>query len=411
MVQDRCGLSVATAVEHVARTSLAAGPPGTVGVELEWIVNDARDPDARVEPGRVDDALPPAGLFTGRLSMEPGGQLELSSAPAASLAECRDRTAADLRLLRNSLGAAGLVLTGAGTDGHRSPLRVRDTPRYVAMESYFDRAGPDGRMMMCGTASVQVCLDAGLPGDGPAGIGHRWHLAHALGPVLVAAFANSPSYAGRRSGWKSTRQKVWSGIDPARTGPPPAPGDDPGLAWAAYALDAPVLCIRGDEPWEIPSGLRFRDWLAGAGPRPVTWDDLDYHLTTLFPPVRPHGWLELRMIDAQPGEDGWQVPAAVVTALLEDPVASERARAATAGWDPFTAAPWLRAARAGLSEPDLAMAAVTCFDAALDGLGRLSAPSDMCAAVAEFIDRYVARQRCPADDWDTSGHREPVPMP
>ncbi len=120
------------------------------------------------------------------------------------------------------------------------------------METYFDRSGSAGRSMMCGTASVQVCVDSGDDTDGPHGYRFRWRLAHLLGPVLVAAFANSPLAGGRPAGWKSTRQRVWASLDPART-LAPAPAADPRTAWASYALDAPVLCVRTDgADWTAP---------------------------------------------------------------------------------------------------------------------------------------------------------------
>src|SRR5712691_3046139 len=120
-----------------------------------------------------------------------------------------------------------------------------------------------------------------------------------------------------------------------------AANGDPRSAWAAYALDAELMCIRQEESqcWTAPAGLTFRDLLRGAGDRKPTRDDLTYHLSTLFPPVRPQGHLELRVIDAQPGE-GWIVPAAVVSALLDDPIAAEAAMAAAeAVWQDRTPPP------------------------------------------------------------------------
>jgi glutamate--cysteine ligase len=399
-------LTVDGAWEYVAATCLAPGPPGKVGLELEWLVNDVHDSVATVDPARVAAAVPVGEKLSGRLSTEPGGQLELSSAPAGSLGVAVAGATADLAQLRGRLATAGLRLTGAGTDPHRAPARLVTTPRYSAMERFFDRSGPYGRIMMCSTASVQVNLDAGLIGGGSAGIDHRWRVAHAIGPILVAAFANSPRHAGRPTGWKSTRQAVWSRLDPTRTRPPR--GSDPALAWAAYALDAQVLCVRGGDDWDVPDGVTFRDWVAGAGPRPPTHADLDYHLTTLFPPVRPHRWLELRMIDAQPGQDGWVVPAAVATALVEDGAAGDAALAATERWDPSDPRIWLRAARFGLADPELRAAAVACFTAALGGLGRLGVPGALVAKVERFADRYVSYGLCPADDWQI-GDEERAP--
>ena len=425
-------LSEEDAEAHVHGICFKTGPPGRVGVELEWLVSDRRHPALPVQADRVLRAV--AGLSTGNpravlprggmITTEPGGQLELSSAPATSLAGCVTAAGADLGALRAAVRAEGLTLSGDGIDPIRPPRRVLDLPRYAAMEEFFDRRGPWGRVMMCNTASVQVCLDAGDENGSPAGYRSRWRLLHAIGPVLVAAFANSPLRRGRASGWRSTRQAVWSRLDPGRTRAPAgaepagAPGGhlagpgsrDPRDTWTAYALDAELMCIRRDGPsgWTAPPGLTFRDWLRGAGERRPTADDLTYHLSTLFPPVRPRGHLELRMIDAQPA-DGWIVPTAVATALLDDPKAADAAMAAAEplwhGPGPGSvrsrrpeADPWLRAARHGPADPALSRASLACFEAADEALGRASAPARVRRAVAGFAERYVLNGRCPADD-------------
>jgi glutamate--cysteine ligase len=282
------------------------------------------------------------------------------------------------------------------------------------MEKFFDREGPWGRQMMCGTASVQVCLDAGDNGAGSSGYRSRWRLLHAIGPVLVAAFANSPLRDGKPTGWRSARQQVWANMDPGRTRAPGSPAlgkgaeeadGDPRDAWAAYALDAELMCVRdpGSQDWTAPAGVTFRDWLreGGSGPlRAPTAEDLDYHLSTLFPPVRPRGHMELRMIDAQPG-DGWIVPAAVVTALADDARAADAALAAAEPvWDRSDDAhgPWLRAAQSGPADPLIGQASRRCFEAAGSALARLDAPAAVRRAVTDFTERYVLKDRCPADD-------------
>ncbi len=384
------------------------GPPTTVGVEVEWLVREPDHPDRPVAADRLTSVYDQARSLPlkSALTVEPGGQLELSSPPAASLMECIDSTAADLDAVRAVLRPAGLALSGLGLDPWQPPHRLRHEPRYDAMEAYFDRTGPSGRAMMCSTASVQVCLDAGEEEPGPLGHGRRWQLAHLLGAVLLAAFANSPAREGRRTGWRSTRQAVWNALDPVR---PTAPRLDrePRSAWAAHVLDAPVMCVRGaaDGPWELPDGLTFRQWTRLRAPRPPTREDLDYHLTTLFPPVRPRGHLELRMIDAQGGDDGWMVPVAVTTALFDDAEAAEtvyravKPLAETAGALPAPHNPlWIHAARDGLSDPELHAAAVTCFAVALDALPRIGASRAVLDAVADFNERHVLRGRCPADE-------------
>jgi ergothioneine biosynthesis glutamate--cysteine ligase EgtA len=351
------------------------------------------------DAGRDAQAVLANGLSSGaRITMEPGGQLELSSPPAENLGELVSITLADLAALRDAAAETGLELCGYGLDPLRLPPRVLDQPRYAAMERFFERDGQWGRQMMCGTASVQVCVDAGDDSGGQSGYQARWRMLHAIGPVLVAAFANSPLRDGRPTGWRSARQQIWAHLDPSRTRAP-RPDQDPRAAWSTYALDAAVMCIRepGSADWTAPAGLTFRDWIRGtAAVRPPTAEDLDFHLTTLFPPVRPHGHLELRMIDAQPG-DGWIVPTAVVTALTEDPVAADAAMAAA---EPLWANgdPWLRAARLGPADPDISAASRLCFDAAWAALGRMGAPAVVTDAVADFISRYVQKDRCPADD-------------
>ncbi len=419
----------ADAEAHIHGICFKTGPPERVGVELEWLVRDPRDPAQPVRAEQVAAALAPFGAGTpaskqgysqdeqrivryqipalpwgATLTVEPGGQLELSSAPAVTLGELVEVTGQDLTALRDAAAAAGLELCGYGLDPLRPPRRVLDQPRYAAMEKFFDRDGPWGRQMMCGTASVQVCLDAGEDGASDSGYRSRWRLLHAIGPVLVAAFANSPLRHGRSTGWQSARQQVWANMDPGRTRAPTANGD-PRDAWTAYALDAELMCVREPESadWTAPAGLTFRDWVRDGGSgtlRPPTPDDLDYHLSTLFPPVRPRGHMELRMIDAQPG-DGWIVPAAVATALASDQRAADAALAAA---EPVWEAPgdghdpWLRAARSGPADPQISRASRQCFEAADAALGRADAPAPIRQAVADFTERYVLQDRCPAND-------------
>ncbi|WP_433859114.1 ergothioneine biosynthesis glutamate--cysteine ligase EgtA [Streptomyces kronopolitis] len=392
---------------HLRGICFKTGPPSRLGVEIEWLVHDARNPRCPVAPDRLRSAattlraLPLNSLLT----FEPGGQLELSSPPATSLTGCIEAVTADLALVRPAMRAMGLGMAGHGHNPWHRPQRVLTEPRYNAMEAYFDRWGSAGRSMMCATASVQVCVDAGYEEPGPFGHGRRWLLAHLLGAVLAAAFANSPTSEGCPTGYRTTRQVVWSQLDPARTLAPPQ-GPDPRGAWVRYVMDAPVMCIRAEDgPWDAPEGLTFREWVRTGVPRPPTQEDLDYHVTTLFPPVRPRGHLELRMIDAQSGEAGWIVPLAVTAALFDDPEATECAYrvvkplAETAGARPAPRNPlWRRAARGALTDPELHAAAVACFAAAQEALPRLAASPEVCAAVAEFTERYVARGRCPADD-------------
>jgi glutamate--cysteine ligase len=261
------------------------------------------------------------------------------------------------------------------------------------MEEYFDTRWPAGRTMMRNTAAIQVNLDLGSRHDLEA----RWRRAHHLGPVLAAAFANSPFDAeGRVTGWRSTRLAVWDAIDHGRTASAYVPGADARTAWTRYALDASIMMLRLDDARSVAvrDPLPFAQWMdEGHELGWPTLDDFCHHLTTLFPPVRPRGWLELRMIDALP-DDWWPVAVAVTTALLDDDAAADAAAHAVEG----TSDRWIDAARYGLTHPDLRIAADRCFEVAGDALGRLGADRTTLDATAAFEDRFVKRGRCPADD-------------
>ncbi|WFE40552.1 ergothioneine biosynthesis glutamate--cysteine ligase EgtA [Micromonospora sp. WMMD998] len=395
----------AAARGHLARICFKTGPPTLTGVELEWTVHDAADPARPVDRERLRGALgrhrpvtldptSPADELRhgGAVTVEPGGQVEISAPPRPSVAALLAATEADVAELRALLDAAGLVLGPSGMDPWRPPRPVVETPRYRAMRGVFDRHGPAGRTMMYSTAGLQVCLDAGEPDQ----VAQRWAAAHAVGPPLLAAFATADRQAGRRTGWASARMAAWLAIEPARTRPVWSPGRadrDPAAAWADYALAAPLLCVRGDGPdWAPPEGVTFADWLAGALPRPPTTDDLEYHVSTLFPPVRPRGYLELRYLDAQPGRE-WTVPVAVLAALFADPATTRDALAAATP----VADRWHAAARHGPAERALATVAATLFDLALAALPGLGLP----AGRHDQTHRAIRRRRAAAE----RGHR------
>ncbi|WP_245773602.1 ergothioneine biosynthesis glutamate--cysteine ligase EgtA [Pseudonocardia ammonioxydans] len=404
--------SRAAAEAYVASVCFKHGPPSLVGVELEWILHYPDRPGEAVAPDTLRAALgahtPPAldpashGRALpagGAVTVEPGGQIEISSPPSPGLEPLVGDVTADTAHLHELLARYGLHPHARAADPVRPPRRVLDLPRYAAMECVFDRVGPHGRSGMCSTSAVQVCLDAGPP-EAVAG---RWAVLHELGPVLVAAFANSPVQHGRRTGWKSSRQACWLSLDPCRTAPPPGPDTDPAAAWAARVVDTPLLCVRGTGSWAVPAGVTFADWASGACrdgvlARPPTLADLDYHVSTLFPPVRPHGHLEVRYVDGQPGAD-WALPVAVLLALTSSPAVVDRVREIC---EPVRDA-WVPAARDALADPDLAAAAAELFPLAhglLDGAADplLVAPAALRDRLREVTEHRVLRGRCPADE-------------
>ena len=386
---------LAQAADHISGICFKTGPPRHIGAELEWTVHRSDAPAAHLDATELSTALgshaPPAlgnphpGALLpggGAVTVEPGGQLEISSAPAGPLTELYDSLSADHAHLTALLARSGLELGHTGLDPYRSPQRLLQTPRYAAMQRSFDAAGRHGRTMMCSTAGLQVCLDAGTERQLP----HRWGALHEVGPALLATFATSHRHAGRDTGWASARMATWYGIDPRRTGPVPTP-DHLAAGWAGYALAAPLLCVRRDEQsWDVPAGVTFADWIDGALPGPPTVDDLDYHLSTLFPPVRPRGYLEVRYLDTQPGTE-WIAPVAVVATLLADDATTDSARAIAAP----TAGRWVTAARAGLADPAIRRTATALLELACRNLDRTGLPPAVQNVVTDIVDRRLHR--------------------
>ncbi|BEL08046.1 ergothioneine biosynthesis glutamate--cysteine ligase EgtA [Actinoplanes sichuanensis] len=333
-------LSEQAAEEFVAARAFSPGLPGFVGIAVDLLVDPAWAPTGR------------RPLRHGFLDTRSSRVLVVSGPPSPGLEVA-------LRRMGDDLGASGRIV-----DQHRLTVLSQ-------------AAAPEGPALDFATAGVRVGLEAGLDGGGPLGLPRRWELAHTLAPVLAAAFANSPLRDGRPSGWRSTRQAL------RRDQPVRPPAGEPRDAWAAYVLDAPGS-----------SGRTPRQTIRAGGR--VTTADLDRHMAGLRPAVAARGHLEIDAADRQPG-NGWRLPAAVTSVLLDDPRAAEEATGATAHLADSPAL-WERAARDALTDPALAAAARDCFLAAYAALTRQGVSRELRDEVAEFTERYVYRGRCPADD-------------
>ncbi|GAA2525963.1 glutamate-cysteine ligase family protein [Pilimelia columellifera] len=387
---------------HTVAVGFRTGPARQLGVELEYTVHHVGAPARPVRAEELREALgphapivldpdqPPRPLPGGSwVTIEPGGQVELSTAPQPGLSALAVAAEADRRRLAGLLGDHGLVCGRAGLDPARPPRPVLRTPRYEAMARAYDRDGAAGHIMMRCSAGLQVCLDAGEPGELTA----RWTALHLFGPPLLAAFATSSRLAGRDTGQASARMVAWLDITAGRTDPVWSPGvvQSPGDAWAAYALDAPLLCVRRDGPdWSAPPGITFGDWLDGALPEPPTTRDLDHHLSTLFPPVRPRGYLEVRYLDAQPGPD-WIAPTAALAALLADPTTTERAADLCAP----AADRWRAAATAGMADPVVGPVARELLVLAGRELAGVGLPDAEAARVRAIFERRTTGEGRP----------------
>lgn len=386
---------------YVASVCFKHGPPRLLGVELEYTVHYAEDPARPLDPDDLATALGPHTPRTLRpdspalplpagspLSLEPGCQVEISSRPQTTLRQLDAVVSADLAHLEELLEARGLYLGDSGIDPHREPSRKLSTPRYAAMERRFAPMGLGGATMMCSTAGLQICVDAGEADE----LAARWSAVHALGPPLLATFANSRVHAGRDTGHASARWLAVMATEEARTRSGESV-EDPAGDWARRILDTPLMVLpsRG-RSWDAPEALTFGDWIDGRGAGAVlgrpTEDDLAYHLTTMFTPVRPQGYLEIRYLDAQPAAR-WLYPVALLSALLARPSTVDKVRELC---EPV-AGKWECAARSGLADREIADVASEVVDLGCAELGTTRLSPETITEISEGVQSLVHGSR------------------
>ncbi len=257
----------------------------------------------------------------GSITLEPGGQFELSGAPLQTIFQTCEELAKHLTLVREVAGPLGVSFLGLGF----SPLwTLAETPRmpksrYGIMTRYMPKVGSLGLDMMYRSATVQVNLDFA----GEADMVKKLRVSLALQPVAAALFANSPFTEGKPNGYLSFRSAIWLDTDPARTGMLPFAFED-GMGYERYvdyALDVPMYFVQRNKRYIDTAGASFRDFLAGRlpqlpGEKPTLSDWAD-HLTTLFPEVRLKRFLEMRGADSGPHLSLCALPA-FWTGLLYD---------------------------------------------------------------------------------------------
>ncbi|OAN76559.1 glutamate--cysteine ligase [Jannaschia sp. EhC01] len=247
------------------------------------------------------------------VSLEPGGQLELSGAPLETVHQTCDEVNDHLRQVREVADIIGVDFIGLGA----APIwRHEDMPlmpkgRYKLMDAYMQKVGTMGRTMMRRTCTVQVNLDFASEAD----MVQKMRVAVALQPVATALFANSPFLDGNPNGHKSWRSRVWRDLDSDRTGMVPFIFEE-GFgfeAWVEYALDVPMYFVYRDGVYVDALGQSFRDFLKGElpalpGEKPTLSDWAD-HLTTLFPEARLKKFIEMRGADGGPWRRLCALPA------------------------------------------------------------------------------------------------------
>lgn len=280
----------------------------------------------RVEEGGHLIALKQNGAS---ITLEPGGQFELSGAAVETLHETRDETQTHLAQVRDVAGGLGI---GFLSLGFSPKWRLEDTPimpkgRYEIMRAYMQRVGRLGLQMMLRSCTVQTNLDYQSEAD----MRLKMRVSLALQPIATALFANSPFAEGRPNGFLSYRGHVWSDTDPDRTGMLPFAFEE-GFGFARYvryALDTPMYFVKRDGRYIDAAGQSFRDFMVGRLPalpgELPTMEDWQDHLTTLFPETRLKTYLEMRGADAGPFAQLCALPALWVGLLYSDSALAEAA--------------------------------------------------------------------------------------
>lgn len=264
------------------------------------------------------------------VSLEPGGQLELSGAPLGTIHQTCDEVNEHLAQVKEIADEIGVGFIGLGAAPAWSHEEMPQMPkgRYRLMTDYMGRVGTHGTQMMYRTCTVQVNLDFASEAD----MVQKFRVALALQPVATALFANSPFFDGQVNGYQSWRSRIWQDLDADRTGMLPFAFED-GMGferYVDYALDVPMYFVHRNGIYHDALGMSFRDFLKGElpalpGETPLESDWAD-HLTTIFPEARIKKFMEMRGADGGPWRRLCALPAFWV-GLMYDQTALD------AAWD------------------------------------------------------------------------------
>jgi len=282
------------------------------------------DPDKKLDIPRLNSAA--GGIVT----FEPGGQIEYSSSANSDLIKVINEVIVHFSELEQILAKKQIHFHFGALNPWESVeevgLKMRK-PRYLAMDRYFSQIGPYGQQMMRLSGSIQVNLDVGDPETAE----RRWLVSNLISPVFCAIFGNSPFIEGKATGKKSYRTIIWQHLDDSRTGFPHLRIADARNysfveQYLQFALNASVFTLPDESGClgYCEGSISFKNWLkSGYNGFFPTIEDWETHLTTLFPDVRPKGFLESRFIDGQ-AKPNWAVPAVLTTALVYDSDATEK---------------------------------------------------------------------------------------
>jgi glutamate--cysteine ligase len=354
--------------------------------------------EALIEGGHITALLLDGG---GMVGLEPGAQVELASPPLDRLTDIEAFLRRSADALRRSASASGFDLAPWGVAPMDAEEDLPDVPkaRYSLLREHLRAAGTLGRRMMKLTASMQISLDYRNELDLTA----MTRTALTAMPYLVAFTANAPVYKGRRTAWATLRPRIWRSTDPRRCGLPSFLFAEcvTYAAAARWASSRPLILMVRDGVFLPGDGRTFAQWLAGPGPLgPMTMEDWDLHVSTLFPDLRLRSYLEIRVLDSLPLPLA-MAATALFKGLLSD--AGRRALSRTGMPCPDRASAGralLRAGRLGprwIPEhgPPARQAMEMLIRAASQGLGSLGED----ALLLDPMKDLVGADRCPADSW------------
>ena len=353
------------------------------------------------------------------ISLEPGGQLELSGAPLETIHQTCDEVNEHLREVQEVADRIGARFIGLGAapiwTHEQMPLMPKG--RYKLMNDYMAKVGTHGTQMMRRTCTVQVNLDFASEAD----MVKKMRVALALQPVATALFANSPFFEGKPNGMKSWRSRIWRGLDDSRTGMLPFFFED-GMGfqrYVDYVLDVPMYFVYRDGKYIDALGQSFRDFLKGElpalpGEKPTLSDWAD-HMTTVFPEARVKKYIEMRGADGGPWRRLCALPAFWV-GLLYDQSALDAAWDLVKGWDAETrealrvaaSVDALQAETHGVNMLSLAREAVNIAEAGLKARARPGA-GGMVPDETHFLNALqdsVESGMAPADELLAKYHGE-----
>lgn len=350
------------------------------------------------------------------VSLEPGGQLELSGAPLSDIHQTDAETRQHLdevRAVAEPLGI-GFMGLGAAPIWRQGQMPMMPKGRYALMTPYMQRVGTLGTQMMYRTCTVQVNLDFASESD----MVQKLRVALALQPVATALFASSPFLDGQMNGMKSWRAHIWQNLDEARTGLLPFVFED-GFGyerWVDYILDVPMYFVFRDGKYIDALGQSFRDFMQGRLPalpgEIPTLSDWADHMTTVFPEARVKKYIEMRGADAGPLSHLNALPALWV-GLTYDQGALDGASDLIRGWTAEQRDGLRRAAArdglageyGGLRLRDLAAEVLALAEAGLAARGQLMGGADETGFLSVLRER-VERGATLADDLLTKYREE-----